>query len=109
MFVYTPARKNVPWGRVLGVKTNQSINQSIFSHENHPFPPSLSDQEKLHFGKKSEVLVHDVHGEPPNFTDARLLDGAAVVHLLPTVNVSTFDEYADKIFLPHISVVHELM
>ena len=28
---------------------------------------------------------------------------AAVIHLLPTVNVSTFDEYADKIFLPHIS------
>ena len=34
---------------------------------------------------------------------ARLLDGAAVVYLLPTVNVAMFDEYADKIFLPHIS------
>ena len=47
---------------------------------------------KLHFGKKSdllEVLVHDVHGEHPNFIDARLLDGVAVVHLLPAVNVST--------------------
>ena len=47
--------------------------------------------------------MNDVHGEPPNFIDARLLDGAAVLHLLPTVNVSTFDEYADEIFLPHIS------
>ena len=47
--------------------------------------------------------MHDVHGEPPNFIDTRLLDGAAVLHLLPTVSVSTFDEYADKIFLPHRS------
>ena len=42
-----------------------------------------------------EVLVHDVHGEPPNsIIDARLLDGAAVVHSLPAVNVAMFDEYA---------------
>ena len=40
------------------------------------------------FGKKSdllEVLVHDIHSEPPDTVHARLLDGAAVVHLLPTV------------------------
>ena len=83
----------------------ESDISKFFSHENQPFPHSLSDQGKLRFGKKSdllEVLVHDIHSEPPDTIHARLLDGAAVVHLLPTVNVATFDEYADKIFLPHI-------
>ena len=60
----------------------------------------------MRFGKKSdllEVLVHDIHSEPPDTIHTRLLDKAAVVHLLPTVIVATFDEYTDKIFLPHIS------
>lgn len=29
---------------------------SFFSHENYPFPPSLSDNGKLHFGKKSDLI-----------------------------------------------------
>ena len=84
----------------------ESDMNKFFSHENHPCLSSLSDQGKLCFGKKSdllEVLVHDIHSEPPDTVHARLLDGAAVVHLLPTVNVATFDDCADKILLPHIS------
>ena len=45
---------------------------------------SLSYRGKLHFGKKSdllEVLMYAVHGEPPDFINGRLLDGA-VVYLL---------------------------
>ena len=56
-------------------------------------------------GKKSDlldILVSDVQNEPPSFVDVKLLDGAAVVHLLPTTNVVIFDEYADQMFLPHI-------
>ena len=90
----------------IAMQHRESDMSKFFSHENHPFPPSLSDQGKLRFGKKSdllEVLVDDIHSEPPDTIHAQLLDGAAVVHLLPTVNVVTFDEYADKIFLPHIS------
>jgi len=52
--------------------------------------------------KKSDliyVLVRNAHSEPPNFVDIKLLDGAAVVHLLPTVNAA---EYADQVFLIHI-------
>ena len=84
----------------------ESNMNTFFSHEDLPFPPSLSDHGKLHLEKKSdllEILVNDVHNEPPSFVDAKLLDGAAVVHLLPTANIVTFDEYADQIFLPHIS------
>ena len=65
--------------------------------------------ESWHFGKKSdllEILVNDVYNKPPSFVDARLLDGADVVHLLPTANIMTLilmNNYADQIFLPHIS------
>ena len=36
---------------------------------------------------------------PPNFFDAIVFDGAAVVHLLPVTNIGTFDEYAS---IPYI-------
>ena len=78
---------------------------TFFSHENHPFPPSLSDCGKLRFGKKSDllkILMKDIQNDSPNCIDVKLLDGAAVVHLLPTSNVMTFDEYADVVFVPHI-------
>ena len=90
----------------IAMQHRESDMSKFFSHENQPFPPSLSGQGKLHFGKKSdllEVLVHDIHNEPPDTIHTQLLDGAAVVHLLPTVNVAAFDEYADKIFLSHLS------
>jgi len=38
-----------------------------------------------------------------NLLDVKLLDGAAAIHLLPTTNVVTFNEYVDQIFLPHIA------
>ena len=71
---------------------------AFFSHENHPFPPSLSDHGKLHFGKKSDlldILVKDIHDDPPNSIDVKLFDGAAVVHLLPITNIVTFDYHVE--------------
>ena len=40
---------------------------TFFSQENHPFPPSLSDCEKLRLGKKSDllnILVKDSSNDP---------------------------------------------
>ena len=40
---------------------------TFFSHENHPFPPSLSDRGKLRLGKKSDLLaclIKTVEEEP---------------------------------------------
>ena len=34
--------------------------------------------------------------EPPSTYDCKVLDGSAIVHCLPTFNVSTFNMYADK-------------
>ena len=130
---------------------------TFFQHENHPFPPSLSDQGKLRMGKKSDLLkcltqtkvaesletqdldndtdmtacsqhtteelsveeLSDVtfdagllatleqtaasdHLDPPSTFDAKILDGAAVVHFLPTAGISTFEDYANDVFLPYI-------
>ena len=36
------------------------------------------------------------------FVDVTLLDGAAVVLFLHTVNVATFDHYAHQVFLPYV-------
>ena len=75
---------------------------TLFSHENHLFHPSLSDGGKLHLGKKSDllnILTKDTQNNP---IDVKLLDGAAVVHFLPTASIVTFDEYARQVFVPHI-------
>ena len=54
--------------------------------------------------KKSDVLYLLAKDQeaPPNFFDAIVFDGAAVVHLLPGTNIGTFDEYADNVFIPYI-------
>lgn len=38
----------------------------------------------------------------PDSVDVKLLDGAAVMHLLPTTNIATFVRYADEVFVLHI-------
>ena len=83
----------------------ESDMDTFFKHENHPFPPSLSDGGKLRPGKKSDLLnmlAQDKHEDPPEDLDVKLLDGAAVVHLLPTTNMVTFDQYANQVFIPYI-------
>jgi hypothetical protein len=77
----------------------------LFQHKNHPYPPSLSDRGKLHLEKKSDllsVLTQKTQQEPSNTFDVKVLDGAAGVHFLSTTNISTFDEYASGVFVPHI-------
>ena len=91
----------------IAMQHRESDMSKFFSHENQPFPPSLSGQGKLHFGKKSdllEVLVHDIHSEPPDtiFTLDSLMELLWYTYY-PLSMLRAFDEYADKIFLPHIS------
>ena len=78
--------------------------EEFFSHENHPWPPALSLHGKLHLpGNKSELLVcidPSIQPEPPSHFDAKIFDGAAMVHILPYKNKCTFGEYSDTIFIP---------
>ena len=79
---------------------------NLFRHENQPFPPSLSEYGRLRFSKKSDlmsVLSTSNECELPSLFDAMAIDGAAVIHILPTTSITTFDEYADLVFLPYLS------
>ena len=78
---------------------------TFFQHENHPYPPSLSNRGKLRLGKKSDllgVLPIETDKDPPVVFDVKVLDGAAIVHFLSTTGISTFDEYAGNVFMPYI-------
>ena len=77
--------------------------EDFFSHENHPWPPSLSEQGNLRWpNKKSDLLScldKATNLEPPTYYDVKLVDGPAIVHSLPTKQVKTFVEYGDAVFL----------
>ena len=65
----------------------------------------ISDGGKLCIGNNSDLLGNlneDPDQDPPVYCDAKFLDGAAVVYLLPVTNIPTFDDYAHQIFIPHV-------
>lgn len=78
----------------------------FFCHEVQAFPPSLSDFGNLYLpGTKSELLkclVQQEHSDPPMRYHSRVFDGAVIVHSLPTNIASTFDGYADLVFIPYV-------
>jgi len=79
---------------------------TFFKHENHPYPPSVSDKGKIRLRKKSDllsVLPAEAEKEAPVTFDSKVLHGAAVVHLLSTNGVSTFVDYASDVFIPYIN------
>jgi len=48
-------------------------------------------------------VLHEVEEtQPPIVFDAKVLDGAAIVHLLPTTGINTFNDYASSVFIPYI-------
>jgi len=81
--------------------------EEFFAHEIQSFPPSLSGFGKLHLpGNKSDLLqcLEQPAGqsEPPSSYDCKVLDGAVIVHCLPTTSVGSFHQYADRVFLPYL-------
>ena len=114
------------------VAQERDVDMDIFfKHENSRSPPSLSEDGNLRIGKKSDLLkcletqrattsdaidtsnlgsenLFDSSTEPigsislPNAFGCTILDGAAVVHMLPTAGVATFEEYANEVFILYI-------
>lgn len=76
----------------------------FFTHENHPWPPALSLHGRLRLPSNKAELLHcidpAVQAETPSHFDAKVFDGAAIVHALPQESASTFGEYSDKVFIP---------
>lgn len=78
----------------------------FFCHEVQSFPPSLSEDGNLRLpSAKSDLLKclpQASNLDSRNQFDCRVLDGAVIVHCLPTVEATTFDEYAAKVFIPYL-------
>ena len=55
------------------------------------------------FSMRTNPFFHEEDSNPSDIYDVNVLDGAAVVHFLSTVDIATFDEYADCVFLLHIT------
>ena len=79
---------------------------AFFSHENQPFPPSLSENGQLRFGKKSDLLAYIENDcvtslSRPN-VQYIVLDGAVIVQMLTAERGKTFEDYAHDTFLSFI-------
>jgi len=78
----------------------------FFANEIQSFPPSLSDIGKLHLPRMKADLLQgfkvNEEVEPPAFCDCTVLDGAVIVHCLPVTGVTTFQQYADEVFIPYL-------
>ena len=83
--------------------------EEFFAHENQACPPSLSDMGKMRHSAKSDLLsslqatkpAPVVAGDKPE-VDAEILDGAAVIHMLPAKGQTNFKQYAEAVFIPYI-------
>ncbi len=88
------------------MQNRDSDLKEFFSHKIQSFPSSLSDFGKLHLpNTKSELLKCielSTQPEPLSSYDCIILDGAVLVHRLPTTGVITFNNYAEKVFIPYL-------
>ena len=80
--------------------------KDFFSHEIQPFPPSLSKLGKPNLPTNKSDLIKCLQPsnqpEQPSFYDCKVLDGAVIVHCLPTAGVHTFNDYAEEVFVPYL-------
>lgn len=84
-----------------------AIWKIFFRHENQSYPPSLSKFENLRSGTKADLLncfknTYPVPSDDVPTLDAILLDGAAIINMLPPGAATTFIEYSETVFLPYV-------
>ena len=79
---------------------------NFFEHENQPFPPSLSGMGQQRYGTKSDLLECIEQCVPSSKgttdVDAKVLDGAVIIHMLRPIGCRFFADYAQNIFKPFI-------
>ena len=90
----------------IACQTRDGDMDNFFKHENHAYPPSLSQLGKLRLGTKADLTdclekLSTSEGEAPP-VDAVILDGAAIINMLRPVGAKTFQDYATLVFLPYI-------
>lgn len=83
--------------------------EELFKHENSSTPTRLSSLlalscNEMRTGQKSDLItcieVNTVFERPS--VDAVVLDGAAIVNMLPPGKCTTFKDYTETVFLPYI-------
>jgi hypothetical protein len=80
--------------------------RDFFRHENQKYPPSLSQNDTLNLGVKSQllnILENDINmpsSEP--VADTLIIDGTALVNSKPPNVSATFDDYANDVIVPYI-------
>ena len=91
----------------IGSQIRSGDLEEFFSHENQPYPPTLSEFGNLRYTKKSDLIPIITKGitetSPPPYNDVKVFDGAAVVHSLSVSAVYMFAEYARESFLSYIN------
>ncbi|KAJ8040231.1 hypothetical protein HOLleu_14463 [Holothuria leucospilota] len=81
--------------------------EDFFHHENQSYPPSLSRFGNLRSRTKVDLLncpqkTSPVPSDDVPTVDAILLDGAAIINMLPPGPVTTFTYYSETGFLPYV-------
>lgn len=87
-------------------KSRQCDFQEFFEHENHKFPPSLSQNGWLNTGVKSQLMSileagHDMQNSVPT-VDSLLIEVTSLVYSKQPGQSRSFDDYTNNIILPHI-------
>ena len=90
----------------IACQTREGNLDDFFSHENQPFPPSLSEAGKLRSGTKSDLLqcfedIAPARTQAPEVT-CIILDGAVIAQMLRPGTANTFGEYAKEVFIPFV-------
>ena len=90
----------------MGCQTRDGNLHDFFWHENQAWPPSLSTAGKLHLCSKRDILFCLEDRTNTNLettlVTAVVRDGADIVQLLKPEQAKTFNEYADKDFIPSL-------
>ncbi len=102
----------------IACQARESNTDSFFSHENHPWPPSLASNGIMHSTNKSDLMsclesIVPTSESVPKVDD-KIIDGSAVVHILDpkksSQSVKTFKDYATYVFLPYVqNMLHDVV
>ena len=81
--------------------------EDFLKYENQPWPPAISDSGDLRSGTKSDLLtcLENLQQERPNavpIVEAKVMDAAALVNMMPPVAGTTFEMYAKDVFGKYI-------
>jgi len=79
----------------------------FFKYENQPYPPALAKNGEMRSGTKADLLSvlesHSRRLETTPRVTVNILDGAMLVQMLQPRGSKTFQDYADNVFLSHLS------